>query len=69
MTSFCTKSTEGIVNPVALADMIELSKVLNKEVEDYRHSNYQSAMAGIAISKPKLLTVVVAPTGSGKTWV
>lgn len=26
-------------------------------------------MAGIALSKPKLLIVVVAPTGSGKTWV
>ena len=36
---FYTKATEGIVNPVALADMIELSKVLSKEVEDYRHSN------------------------------
>jgi hypothetical protein len=29
VTGFYSKSTEGIANPVALADMIELSKVLS----------------------------------------
>lgn len=38
--AFYTKSTDGIDHPVPLVDMIELSKDLSLEVEDYRHSNY-----------------------------
>jgi superfamily II DNA or RNA helicase len=40
-----------------------------RDVEDYRHCEYQAAMAAIIASRPGKVTVAVAPTGSGKTWV
>ena len=38
-------------------------------MEEYRHSDYQCAVAGIALSQDTPFTIVVSPTGSGKTWI
>lgn len=39
------------------------------QVHEYRHNMYQLAIAGACISQHSNLTVVVAPTGCGKTWM
>ena len=49
--------------------MLALSKDIAAEVADYRHSAYQAAIAGVIVSNTASVTVAVAPTGSGKTWV
>lgn len=49
--------------------MYVLSKRISGEVEDYRHSELQAAIAGIIVSHDRQFTVVVSPTGSGKTWI
>ena len=38
-------------------------------MKEYRHNELQSAIAGVCLSHGSKLTVVVAPTGSGKTWM
>ena len=38
-------------------------------MEEYRHSDYQCAVAGIALSQDTPFTIVVSPTASGKTWI
>ena len=40
VSAFYIKSNDGVENPVALADILELSRALSEQVEDYRHSNY-----------------------------
>ena len=56
-------------NPVPLDEMRRLSKQVSDEVEDYRHSELQAAIAGIIVSNDKEFTIAVSPTGSGKTWI
>ena len=54
---------------VSLDDMVAISKDIASEVVDYRHSDYQAAIAGVLLSNAAAVTVAVAPTGSGKTWI
>jgi reverse gyrase len=54
---------------VSLDDMVAISKDIASEVVDYRHSYYQAAIAGVILSNAAAVTVAVAPTGSGKTWI
>ena len=61
--------TAGEEVVVALDCMLSLSQVMARDVEDYRHCEYHAAMAAIIASRPGKVTVAVAPTGSGKTWV
>ena len=61
--------TAGEEVVVALDCMLSLSQVMARDVEDYRHCEYQAAMAAVIASRPGKVTVAVAPTGSGKTWV
>lgn len=61
--------TETLPAPVTLDSMIALSKEVSSEVEDYRHNDLQSCIAGVVISHKQDFTVVVSPTGSGKTWI
>ena len=61
--------TETLAAPVTLDSMIALSKEVSFEVEDYRHNDLQSCIAGAVISHKQDFTVVVSPTGSGKTWI
>ena len=61
--------TGSLPAPVNLDSMIALSKEVSSEVEDYRHNDLQSCIAGVVISHKQGFTVVVSPTGSGKTWI
>ena len=61
--------TGGLAEPVTLDSMITLSKEVSSEVEDYRHNDLQSCIAGVVVSHQQEFTVVVSPTGSGKTWI
>ncbi len=54
---------------VSLDDMVAISKDIASEVVDYRHSDYKAAIAGVILSNAAAVTVAVAPTGSGKTWI
>lgn len=56
-------------NPVALEKVFVLSKKISDEIEEYKHSEYQSAIAAIAMSAKSKFKIVVSPTGSGKTWI
>ena len=49
--------------------MIALSKEVSSITEDYRHNDLQSCIAGVVVSHQHEFTVVVSPTGSGKTWI
>jgi superfamily II DNA or RNA helicase len=46
-----------------------LSKEVSDDVIDYRHNDLQAAIAGVVVTKRKQFTIVVSPTGSGKTWI
>lgn len=69
VAAFHREMTAGEEVVVSLESMLGLSQVMAREVEDYRHSEYQAAMAAVITSRPGKVTVAVAPTGSGKTWV
>ena len=49
--------------------MLDLSKLVANKIPHYRHNEFQGAVAGACISVGASLTIVVQPTGSGKTWV
>ena len=49
--------------------MVEISKSLGNDAEQYRHCNYQVAIAAIVSSHEHPFIIVTAPTGSGKTWM
>jgi superfamily II DNA or RNA helicase len=55
--------------PIELRDIVQISQQLSDDVDDYKHSMLQTAIAGIAISQSSDFTIVVSPTGSGKTWI
>lgn len=42
---------------------------MSEDAPDYRHCHLQAAIAGIILSHDKPFTIVVSPTGSGKTWI
>jgi len=67
--AFYEERTKGAENPVPLDTMNELSKNLSSEVPDYRHSKLQASIAGVVVSHGKKFTIVISPTGSGKTWI
>jgi superfamily II DNA or RNA helicase len=52
-----------------LEDLIKISKEISEEVEQYRHCEYQAAIAASVLSNDSKFRIVVAPTGSGKTWM
>jgi hypothetical protein len=54
---------------VPLEDLLQLSRGVSDEVQEYRHCDYQAAIAAIALSQKKPFVVVVSPTASGKTWI
>ena len=61
--------TGSLPAPVTLDSMIALSKEVAGEVEDYRHSDLQACIASVVLSHQQDITVVISPTGSGKTWI
>lgn len=69
METFYKQETYKLAQHVPLEDMYVVSQLISTDVEDYRHSELQAAIAGVVISHDKPFTIVVSPTGSGKTWV
>jgi superfamily II DNA or RNA helicase len=69
VSSFYDDETRGLNDVVPLDEMMNISKEMSIEVDDYRHSNFQAAIAGIAASQKSPFSIVVSPTGSGKTWI
>ena len=69
VASFYGENTSMLDHPLPLDSIIALSKSVSEEVEDYRHSDFQSCIAGIIISHNQDFTVVISPTGSCKTWI
>ena len=61
--------TEKLKDPIPLAEFFTASKEIASQVEDYRHCEYQAAVAGIIASQEGDLIVAVSPTGSGKTQI
>lgn len=69
VADFYKEHTAGLKDVVPLEKMYELSKLIQSEVEDYRHCELQACIAGVAVSQASNFTIVVCPTGSGKTWI
>ena len=69
VADFYRKEIEALADPVSLESMIALSKEVSKELEEYRHSDFQASLAGLAVSHKQDFTILVSPTGSGKTWI
>ena len=67
--AFYAERTKGVENHVPLNTMLELSRTLSIDVPDYRHNMLQASIAGVVLSNVKKFTIVVSPTGSGKTWI
>ena len=61
--------TEKLKDSIPLEEIFTASKEIASQVEDYRHCDYQAAVAGIIASQEGDLIVAVSPTGSGKTWI
>jgi reverse gyrase len=57
------------VEPVTFETMQLLSRQISEDVGEYRHSDLQAAIAGVIISHNKPVSIVISPTGSGKTWI
>ena len=66
---FYEKETAQMQEKVPLEDLLQLSRRVSDEVQEYRHCDYQAAIAAIAFSQKKPFVVVVSPTASGKTWI
>jgi superfamily II DNA or RNA helicase len=66
---FYSTHVAKLEEPVALEEMQQLSKQLSEDVGEYRHNELQAALAGVIVSHNKPVTIVVSPTGSGKTWI
>ena len=66
---FYEKETAQLPDKVPLEDLHQLSRRVSDEVQEYRHCDYQAAIAAIALSQKKPFVVVVSPTASGKTWI
>lgn len=66
---FYQEHTNSLENSVTLDEVIAISKKISLDVEQYRPCNYQSAIAAIALSQNSQFTIVISPTGSGKTWI
>ena len=49
--------------------MVDLSKSMSIDAEQYRHCDYQVAIAASVASHDHSFIIVTAPTGSGKTWM
>jgi superfamily II DNA or RNA helicase len=58
-----------VEHPVPLDDLLQVSKEVAAALEDYRHCEYQAAVAASIVSRAAKHTVAVSPTGSGKTWI
>lgn len=69
VTEFYEKETTNLIDKVTLDEIFHLSREVSDEVQEYRHSEYQAALAAIALSQRKQFVIVVSPTGSGKTWM
>lgn len=69
MAEFYNYHTAMYENAVPLETMFRLSREVSDEMPDYRHSEYQSAIAGIISHLVTNFTIVISPTGSGKTWI
>ena len=54
---------------VTFDHMVEISKSMGIDAEQYRHCNYQVAIAASVASHDHPFIIVTAPTGSGKTWM
>jgi len=54
--------------PIELRDIVQISQQLSDDVDDYKHSMLQTAIAGIAVLQSSDFTID-SPTGSGKTWI
>jgi reverse gyrase len=66
---FYATQVASVVEPVPFETMQMLSRQVSEDVGEYRHSDLQAAIAGVIISHDKPVTIVISPTGSGKTWI
>jgi superfamily II DNA or RNA helicase len=69
VANFYKSETSALEHVVPLVDMFKLSLNVSDEAGDYRHSELKAAIAGILVSNNKQFTIVISPTGSGKTWI
>jgi superfamily II DNA or RNA helicase len=69
VVSFFQDITQGLKEVIPLKTILDLSKEMSEEVEDYHHCEYQAAIAATTLSNQDNLILVVSPTGSGKTWM
>lgn len=69
VVEFYQSMTHGLQDVISLQAAIDLSKAVSDEVETYHHCEFQAAVAAIVLSNSSQFTVVVSPTGSGKTWI
>lgn len=43
--------------------------MITEKISEYRHSDFQAAIAGVVLSHICDFKIVISPTGSGKTWI
>lgn len=66
---FYNSKVKGEESNAILKEMMGFSMTISEEVEYYSHCDYQTAIASIVLASNELFTIVVSPTGSGKTWI
>lgn len=67
--AFYKDRTQDCDSVIPLKQMFSISTSVANDVIDYRHCEYQAAVAGVIASQQGQVIVAVQPTGSGKTWV
>lgn len=50
LRNFYETQTAGLQERVPLEELLELSSAMAKDVPEYRHSEFQAAIAGVALS-------------------
>ena len=50
VSEFYAEETKRLECPIELRDIVQISQQLTDDVDDYKHSMLQTAIAGIAIS-------------------
>lgn len=69
MREFYERETSAVANPLPLENLFALSKMITEKISEYRHSDFQAAIAGVVLSHICDFKIVISPTGSGKTWI
>lgn len=61
--------TKDIENKVDLNQLYDISKQISEEIRNYKHCEYQAAIAAVIASHDNSFVIAISPTGSGKTWI